>query len=235
MQQPGAAKGPSEPEFERLPVPAVEEASPEGEHSPVETGEALVPNPQVLPAEADDVDASDLFGGETEDKNTVAASGAQAQASSETVDQANPAKTFWTGFWLTIIVSVGLLAVALINPPADPSERGDFARVLLFLASPGLCVAGLGLYLMQKEKRWVSLKLNRSDYLYTFVQLLPGTAIAALGNMVPNESPFWAPFKDWGGWLSLAFGVLVSVLLLPKFERRPGYKPNPPATSPGSE
>ena len=135
------------------------------------------------------------------------------------VDRTSPWIYFWAGTFLVVGVSTFMWHLHQLTPPANAAETGVRAEIWLFLAIPGVSLAFLGVYLRGRVKDgWVQYRLDLRDHLVTAVQLLPGTAIAAAGNILPPDHELVASWWINPGWASLGLGTLVSILLVRKFE-----------------
>ncbi|MFD0047008.1 hypothetical protein ACFVGV_17640 [Pseudarthrobacter scleromae] len=136
-------------------------------------------------------------------------------AESRERDTANPLAHFWVGFALVAVVTAFAIWLYRSTGPVGTSEIWLLIGIWGFMAVPGVSLLILGLYLKKKaSKGWLAYKLNRRDYLVTLLQLLPGTAIAALGNVLPADSQLVGPWLVPVSWTSLALGTAVSFLLV---------------------
>lgn len=138
------------------------------------------------------------------------------------VDRTSPWIYFWGGTLLVAAVTAFMWHLHQITPPTNPTETGVRAEIWLFLALPGVSMAVLGGYLFWKIRDgWLPYRLHRSDHLLTLVQLLPGTALAAAGNILPPEHELVDSWPVSPSWASLGLGTLVSLLLVRKFGKAP--------------
>lgn len=136
------------------------------------------------------------------------------------------------GFIVVLATTMLMWLFHLWAPPKDPTETGVRAEIWLFLAIPGVTMVLLGAYMFWKARRdWVLYRMNRKDLLVTAVQLVPGTALAALGNVLPVDHDLVSTWPITPSWASLILGVLVSVLLVRKFEKRSDEAAQPQITS----
>lgn len=151
-----------------------------------------------------------------------------------------------TSPWVYLIL--GAVVVAIVTwlmgqfhqwaPPKDPTETGVRAELWLFLAIPGATMALLGAYMFVKARRgWVLYRQGWKNHLDTALQLVPGTAIAAVGNVLPVDHVLVATWPLTPSWISLILGALVSFLLVRKFDKQDNEAGalEASATSPGSE
>lgn len=126
----------------------------------------------------------------------------------------------WTQFLLggalVAIVAAGALVVFLTTPHADPWLTVRWAAFMLI---PGFCMIGIGFYYRkQRQDGAIAYALGLKDYGVMFLQLLPGTLIAALGNVIAND-PGIASWSSAFGWVSFFLGTAVSILVVRKFEK----------------
>lgn len=135
------------------------------------------------------------------------------------VDTTSPWFYLITGLAGVIFTTWLLLMFNAWAPPKDSAETGIRAEIWLFLAIPTVTMALLGAYMFWKKRNnWVLQRMTLKDLLETAVQLVPGTALAVLGNVLPVDHALVASWWITPSWASMFLGTLVSILLVRKFE-----------------
>ncbi|MCY1676849.1 hypothetical protein OVA06_19450 [Pseudarthrobacter sp. SL88] len=129
----------------------------------------------------------------------------------EKEDTVSPWPPFFMGIFISAVAVGSAIYVYQTTGPVGPNEIGLLIRLTAFIAIVGVTLIGLGIYIRRTQKSGrIFYKLRPKDYVTLILQLLPGAALAALGNTLTPEF----------GWLSLGLGTAVSVLLV----RRSGPK-----------